>query len=367
MKRLIAVIASLVVGGCAQLPGASPGGTIEASAPIPTVPSPTPGLAASLTDPVLVEAGGAVFLVAREGVFQLTGGTSIDAGGPVPESVVRVALAGEVDSLIAVSTSDADTIVVSHSNDGGATWKPSGTTKVVTEGGIAEISAAISGTRLVILANETSSSNFSYGAWAATGDDGKWDTGQAPSGGMVSAADGSFWIVGGVTGSEVSVSSDGKQWAAVDLPAQGSFTAQHPTTVSGFGAVLPVTLRSTKGTEIAFFTSADGGKSWKTSASASAPDTEEGSSIPVAVDASGNWVAVWPDGSKVVSGKLGDSEAHFVSPNGLQENVMSVVFSDGALVALTSIQACPSGKASCTSTVALQVSSDGGQTWSIVE
>jgi hypothetical protein len=221
----------------------------------------------------------------------------------------------------------------------------------------------------VLLANETSSSNFSVGAWAASSDaGGKWATGQAPSGGKVSAADGTFWIVGGVTGSDLFASSDGQDWASVFVPAEGSWTAESPTTVPGFGVVLPITRRSSRGSDLAFLTSSDGGKSWKESASTAAPDTEVGTTIPTDLDASGQWVAVWPDGSKVVSGKLGDADTKFVSPNGLPGNVMSVaILSVGTLVALASIDECPTGRTSCTSTVVLEVSSDGGQTWSSLQ
>lgn len=367
MKRLIAAIATIVLGGCAQLPGATPAGAIPASTPDTALPSVVPGVVASLTNPVIVGLAGSVYLSAREGIFHLTASRSLASSGPMPESVVRLAIASDADSLIAVGATDAETIVLSRSTDAGASWKPSGTTQIATEGGIAEVSAAISGTRLVVLANETSGSNFSYGSWAASSDNGqKWATGGAPSGGKVSAAGGSFWIVGGVTGSDVYVSDSGENWGKVDLPLDGSFTAESPTTVAGFGAVLPVTIHSSKRSEIAFLASDDGGKTWKEVGSAPAPITEDGTTIPTAVDTSGTWVAVWPDGSKVLTGKFGEPDIDIVSPNGLQENVMGVAMSEDALVALAAIQTCPSGKSSCTSTVVLEVSTDRGQTWSIL-
>jgi hypothetical protein len=326
-----------------------------------------PGLVQSLTDPVLISTNGKVLLAAREGLFQVAGDKLGEVTVQLPETALSAAVAEDGDFVVAISAIDGSTIASSRSTDAGASWEAGGTAQLQTEGGIAEISAAVSGERLVVLANETSSSNFSFGAWAVSSDRGdKWTTGQAPSGGKVSVADGNFWIVGGVTGSELYVSSDGEKWGKVSLPVTGSFTAQSPTTVPGFGVVVPITRRSSKGGDIAFLTSPDGGKTWKESASTSAPVTEDGSTIPTAVAATGQWWAIWPDGSKVVFGTVGESEINFISPNGLP-NVMSVALSGDSLIALASINECPSGKSSCASTVVLEVSSDGGQTWKSLE
>ena len=127
---------------------------------------------------------------------------------------------------------------------------------------------------------------------------------------------------------------------------------------------MTTTSHEPKASEVAFWRTTDGGLTWQASGSASAPPTEIQVTIPTAIRPDGRWTAVWPDGSKVVSGQIGESaEPDIVSPNGLPDNVLSVRSVNGLIVALAVVNDCSAGKASCTSTEEVLASSDDGQTW----
>ena len=167
-------------------------------------------------------------------------------------------------------------------------------------------------------------------------------------------------------GDQVFASSDGVAWRAIKLPISTRYwTAAAATDVDRLGVVIPVTSHDPGGpSQLTFLATSDLGRTWRVAASVAAPPTEMDTTIPVSITADGHWVAVWPDGSKVVAGPLGAKGQTTISPNGLPANVTDVAFTSAATgVAVSSVASCPSGKSSCTSASVVTRTDDGGQDW----
>jgi hypothetical protein len=311
-----------------------------------------------------------VFVVADNGIFRPVGSGLVKTGSVPASALVRSGIVGIGVSQVAIATADGATIQLYLSDDGGATWKLSGTTTVDTVDPIASLElAAMSGDGVAVLAAEQSSTAFRFAKVAVSSDRGlHWKTTQAPTGGTLSAANGSWWISGGVMGDQVFRSSDGVDWQPIRLPVPANdWTASNAIAVEGIGTVVPVTTHAQdKPGSVAFLASSDDGASWRVVVSIAAPASASGVTLPTAVMPDGRWVIVYPDGSKVVTGKLGVDGSNLVSPNGLPENVSEVSITSVAIAAVAFPGSCPGGKQTCSETLTLIDSSDGGQTWNVL-
>jgi hypothetical protein len=309
------------------------------------------------------------WVLADEGLFEIAGGRLTPVSVPRPSSHTSQAIAA-ADAVVAVAVApDPNSLLVLESTDGGASWATGSPISLSSLTGLADVRLALIGPRIVVLGNEQSGSQVSIALVASSGDSGQsWTVERAPSGGDVSAAGDRFWLVGGVMGDELFTSASGSTWQRVNIPVDARYwTAGRPVGLATGEVVMPVTAHSANETEavVTFWASQDLGRSWRELTSIQTPDPGFQLAVPTAIAADGRWVALWPDGSKIVSGQFGRAEAPtLVSPNGLPGSPLDVAFApNGGVVALVATSSCPAGKVSCTSSTSLAYSADAGQTW----
>lgn len=306
--------------------------------------------------------------------MQTSDGVIIDLHGqpeplaPLPSSAGVEALA-TTDGLhlVAAAVPRQDAVAEYISEDGGLTWSSSGEVTIPTPTGMGDLWMGLAGGRVTVLANEPSGSNASLGRLAtASVGGGSWRVVDAPTGGILSAAGGSFWITGGVMGDRIFTSADGSTWQRRLLPESSPYwSAAPPLAVSGVGTVVPVTSHDPVGaSRVTLWATTDGGSTWTALESFAAPHSEFATTIPLSISTDGNVFAVWPDGSKVLTGVVGSGALRTISPNGLPSNVYQVVaLSDREAFAAASPDSCPNGKQSCRSATVIVRTTDGGQTW----
>jgi hypothetical protein len=358
----IASIITLV--GCVS---AGPVGSTGPAASVAPVASAIPSTSRSHVDVRLARAGGHVAIL-KDGTATLESGTRVDIVGrdqPAPVSEAMTA-SSDVD-LVYVAVPDAHSVTAYTSGDGGGSWSTGQRHLVPDIEAVGDVGVAIVGDRLAVLLVEATSTAVSSGVVAivANGNE-KWILSPAPVGGTISSAGGGFWIVGGVMGDQVFASADGSTWRPVTIPASTKYwTAGTATTVDRVGVVIPVTSHDPgRPSDLSFLATSDQGKTWRSVASVSAPPTEFDTTIPTSITADGHWVAIWPNGSKVLAGTLGAKDQTIISPNGLPANIGAVEFSSATVgVAVGSVANCPQGKSSCTSTAVVTRTNDGGQDW----
>ena len=288
---------------------------------------------------------------------------------PTSDTVPSVAFADDVNGWLGALA--AGSIRVYHTSDGGSVWASAGSTTILGNEPIADVRIAAIGERIVVIAIDQTSSNFSSAAALVSADGGKtWSTSRAPVAGRISALVSTFWLVGGVQGNQVYTSATGLVWTPVSLSVSGAtWSAGTPVAISGSRILLPLTIRDANGvTRISMRVSGDNGGTWTEAATVSPPEnTAVGIAVPVSISQDGTWETITTDGTKVYQGNVNQpsSAPSIVSPNGLTGNPIGLVFltrSQG--VALTTSSACPSGKPSCTTIEKVFGSDDGGQTWS---
>lgn len=297
-------------------------------------------------------------------------GTLVRAGAVPDEAPIRSRLIELKSGELAVASADGDLIHVYVSSDRAATWRLVGSVPVGAIDGIAGIALASTNGTFVVLAEEQSSSAFRFARLAISVDDGvTWKTEQAPIGGELSTVDSTFWLTGGVASNQVFSSVDGSDWHEHSLPLPANdWSADRAFGGAQIGAVIPVTIHDgDRDSRVVFMTTRDGGQSWSEGASAVAPSSASGSTIPSVVGPDGSWMLVYVNGSKIISGRLGTDDVKIVSPNGLPQNVMDVEMIGPTLTVVATPSSCPAGKGSCVSQVAILQSSDDGQTWQVLQ
>lgn len=358
------VLGGLLFGGCSAGPGAiatpSAGGTVGASAGAPSGP---------LTGVLLAQGDVTSWVLAEEGLFEVAGGRLAPVAIPRPSSWTSEAIAVDGATVTVALAPDPNSLLLLRSPDGGASWTTGEPVSVASPTGLGDVRVAAIGQRIVVLGNEASGSQLSIALAASSDDAGKgWTVERAPSGGDVAAAGDRFWLVGGAMGDELFASASGSTWERLAIPVKDQFwTAARPVGLKTGEVVVAVTAHSADETEatLTFWATSDGGRSWRPLGSIETPDPGFQLTVPAAIAADGRWLALWPDGSKVVSGRLGSAEQPtLVSPNGLPGAPLAAAFTpDGGAIAVVASSSCPSGKASCTSTTSLVFSADAGQTW----
>jgi hypothetical protein len=279
---------------------------------------------------------------------------------------VRSNLEVTADARLFVATTSDRSVDVLESDDRAATWSRVGAVSVDAVDPLAGLVLAVHGSRIVVLAQEQSSSAFTFARIAASADRGQsWAIANAPSGGAISAASGSFWLVGGVSGDRIYQSSDGLTWEVVEAPLKAAdWTAGQVVEATAFGAVVPITIHDRdRASTVAFFGTTDGGRSWRALGLTSSASSASGTSLPINVAPDGRWIVVDPDGSSVRSGVLGEQRVNTVNQVSLPSNVTSVLINGDTVTVSATPGSCPDGKSSCFSTIALLQSVDGGTTW----
>jgi hypothetical protein len=312
---------------------------------------------------------GAVWVLSAEGLFQVEKDRMSSVAVPAADGARDRAVSADGAEFVVASVVDDDSVGIITSHDAGATWSSGTTIKVHTNSGIGAVRVAVRGKTIVVLAIEATSSNTSQGQVAASTDGGQtWDIHRAPAGGDVIAAGGAFWFAGGLGGDEVARSKDGLDWTDVAVPVNSdAWSTSLPGDLGSGSIAVATTSHGGDASDVAFWTSSDGGATWRASGSVGAPPTEIGVTVPTVIRSDGSWTAIWPDGSKVVNGQLGDrGEPTVISPNGLPRNVLAIGSVESTLVALAATDDCSGGKSACTSTEMVLSSPDDGQTWALL-
>ncbi len=355
-----------MIGGCVA--GAPSGSATPAgSAPVATPASSTASTSPTSTHVQLARAGQHIVVLAN-GKAVLESGAPLDIKGQAMPSTpsIEAITSSAGANLVYVAAEDPPSVIALTSTNGGASWTAAGQKDLTGVDAIGDLHVAGVGDQFAVLVNEAASTVVSSGVVAVQRPGGKWTVRPAPAGGDLSSAGGRYWIVGGVMGDQVFTSKDGLAWDSVKIPVSATYWSAAPAVdVEGVGVVIPVTSHDPAGpSEVTFFATSDFGKTWKPRASVSAPLTEFNTTIPTSITSDGQWVAIWPDGSKVLVGSLGAKDSKVISPNGLPANVSQVLFSSPTTgVAVSDVVACPDGKSSCSSSSVVSRTDDGGQSW----
>ena len=219
------------------------------------------------------------------------------------------------------------------------------------------------------------SSNFSRGLWISTHDGGiTWQPGNAPVGGLVSAAGGELWLVGGVQDSSLYESKDGgATWQAASLPLT-STAEQTPalgpvySTGRGNGVVLTATM-SAAGQNNAVVTVLSGdasGSQWNwTAGPAITLGGDYGAGTPVTTSIADGvlWVL---SSSQIAQVALSTGHVSVVSPDGLPQATAVALHAQSATQAWLSysVESCSATKSGCATVSGLVSTADGGHLWS---
>jgi hypothetical protein len=363
----VPTLAVLWIAGCTIAPAASPPESASPGSTTGRSASATVGSGSSIGPTVeLVPTSDAVVVVSNGHVWTVNKGSSQLADPHVVDSSPTIEAAAITDSgtLLYAASDDGQSIVASISS-GTADWKRLETVKLddVSVGGLSIASAG--GSTVVVLVTIQGGSASSIGLSYVHTDAG-WKHATAPSGGIITAAAGRYWLVDGVAGDRVFVSVDGLDWQATKLPETASdWTAGSAIGLDSKTVVIPVLSHADgEDSHLTFYESADGGETWATRARTTTPPTEIGTAGAVSITTTGDWVAAFADGSKIRSGDLGGASVRTVSPNGLTTDVSSVAFSTPDFgLAWSTPSDCPNGKTSCTISSVISETHDGGQTW----
>lgn len=367
---LLAFTASALLAACAQQSGS---GQSPASTFGPALPTPVSGEARQFAGFVrLGVVNGSVTVMTQTAIFRLESDRiSAALARPDDNPIESRPTSLDANTVAMVTSGGSDLAMYTSPGAGltGLTWSRRGGAKIATFNGIAVLQLASVGDRLVVLATEASGTNTSYGFAAVSVDNGAtWAVQRAPVGGWLTAAGGTFWLVGGPMGDQVFKSVDGSTWDPITLPVPAKYwTADQPVPV-GSGVVIPVTTHNgDSDSDVLLIESRDNGATWSIAAETSAPATTFSTVIPSAIAPDGSWFVAYVDGSKVISGILGEPGTTVRSPNGLPPNIESLVVAGSQLVALAMPSSCPSGKDSCGFTTLLATTQDRGQTWNPVK
>jgi hypothetical protein len=312
----------------------------------------------------LVHAPGAVYAVTQNDLFEARSSKFTKVGALPASGDVALAFPGSGQAYLA-SLSGQSVRVFQSSNDG-ASWSASpGINGQTPPDGFTHLSLAATASRLFIVADEVTSSNFSSAAGfvrATTG--ARWTSVKLPTGGSVTALGDMLWLVGGPANDRLYASSDGVSWQSATPPGLPPQATLANPVATGDGTILPVTVMGSTG-QLRYYLTRDGGATWTQVASTPVSQgTEAGVSIPESVSAD-TWIVISPDGSKIYKGTFSSNTSQTViSPNGLPGGVVQTEWSDSNDgVALVVNSACPQGKDSCRSMSAVFSTTDGGQTW----
>lgn len=221
-----------------------------------------------------------------------------------------------------------------------------------------------------------SSSNFSRGALLATRDGGAtWQPRTLPLGEPVRFMTPMVgWTAGGPAGNKLFRTQDGGvTWEPEGVPAPealiGAERVYHPPViVSNEEALLPVTF-SGRPSAVAFYQWTRQQTGWVLAGVATLPDPVDlGARVPLAVLAPDTWLVLTPNGARAFATRDRGRSWDVISPNGLPAGVTHVSFATPRLGwAVVGYGICAAPKQDCSSRADLYRTTDGGQTWTVVE
>lgn len=329
-----------------------------------------PLVASSFSNGHIVRAtsGNAVWILSGSQLRPVTTG-QVQSPRSLPAQIASVAFADQQNGWLGALVSGS--IRIYRTSNGGSGWAQAGSTSILGNEPVASVNVAAIGQRIVVLAIDQTSSNFSSAAAVVSTDGGAtWSTARAPVAGTISTAGNSYWLVGGVQNNQVYTSTTGLAWTPITLSATGTtWSAGNPVGISGGRVVLPLTIRDSGGsTTVSIRVSSDSGATWTEAASVTPSETTAvGVAAPVSIAEDGTWQTFATDGSKIYEGSVDQPSAQpkILSPNGIAGSPIEVLFLSGTQgVLLAASTVCPSGKASCSTGEELFGTTDSGQTWS---
>ncbi|MGA7086755.1 MAG: hypothetical protein WB116_00510 [Candidatus Dormiibacterota bacterium] len=168
------------------------------------------------------------------------------------------------ETVVVTSVVPLDAVTISTFTTGQSQWHWQTVSVGAGQVGTVQIvdsSGTLEGLMIVL----TTSSNFSEGAWLGTPDGGAtWQVRSAPVGGVVTAAGGELWLVGGAANQDVYVTSDNSaSWQLVDVPVTvGTEVAYGPVQASGSGIVLTANLANTDEIQVVTGNATKSGWQW---------------------------------------------------------------------------------------------------------
>ena len=365
LARRLRVLAAIVMGAVLL----SACGYFTPAAMVSTAPSASPGSPGETrpADRPPIEAFDAVGAATAWVVTDRQLLATVDSGKSW--QVVSTADVSGVQALVILDTQrmvmgaiDGLDVVVRTTIDGGTSWQES---RLATRGQPGGVRLFASSTLLVVLVQQTTSSNFSEADAFVSQDGGAFERRSAPAAGEVSiTGTNDLWLAGGVLGNQLWRSKDaGSTWSEIRLPSQlgTAIGVSAPQRVAG-RLVLPVTING-PATQEALLTSSDDGDTWQQVAlMAVGGDTGPGA-LPAAV--AGDRVVVAGPAGRLFEVTAAGEAPMPVSPKGLPLGDTILRFTSAtAGWALVTERGCVSGKTQCFEVTRLFSTSDGGQTWS---
>jgi hypothetical protein len=282
-----------------------------------------------------------------------------------PEDFAIDTVSAQDEHHVLAAGIEPDGIHVAMTVDGGARWTMS---RLESQAEPGALTSAFGHGVAALLAQQTTSANFSVGDVYVRNADGAWVMHSAPTAGALTIdAKGSIWLVGGVQHEGVWISSDNAEsWRQVKLPTASSdaFAVSSAVALDDGSVVVTITTNGPDSTAV-FVQTSDGGMTWKRGAVVDGlGSTVAGTSLPNAIVDAEHWVVLGAQSDALIRTSEAGVALPAISPRGLPPGVISLSFptlSHGWAVSANGT--CAADKMDCSLQERVSVTSDGGQTW----
>ncbi len=209
-----------------------------------------------------------------------------------PEDFAIDTVSAQDEHHVLAAGIEPDGIHVAMTVDGGAHWTMS---RMESQAQPGALTSAFGHGVAALLAQQTTSANFSVGDVYVRNAGGAWVMHSAPTAGALTIdAKGSIWLVGGVQHEGVWISSDmAGSWRQVQLPASSDPVTVSPAVALDDGSVVVTITTNGPDSTAVFVQTSDGGMTWKRGAVVDGlGQTVAGTSLPNAIVDAEHWVVL---------------------------------------------------------------------------